>query len=227
MKIKYPGGKGGDGIFQKIINLIPPHEVYIETHLGGGGILRKKRPAHRSIGVDIDPKVMKLWSNIAEPKIEIYHRDAVKFLKSFHFTGKEFVYCDPPYLREVRKRKDKMYIYEYTHEQHVELLETIRELPVMVMISGYESALYKKYLYDWNTFTFQAKTHKSVAIEWIWMNYPEPTALHDYRYLGNNFRERAKIRNTARSWQTRIEKMSVLERTALLSILHSSIKRDS
>ena len=34
----YPGGKGGNGFYQKIINLIPPHDVYIETHLGGGAI---------------------------------------------------------------------------------------------------------------------------------------------------------------------------------------------
>lgn len=30
--MNYHGGKGG--VFQKLINLMPPHEVYIETHLG-------------------------------------------------------------------------------------------------------------------------------------------------------------------------------------------------
>jgi len=39
----YPGGKGGSGVYQKIINLIPPHDVYIETHLGGGSIMRLAR----------------------------------------------------------------------------------------------------------------------------------------------------------------------------------------
>jgi site-specific DNA-adenine methylase len=33
--MKYAGGKGG--IYQKYINLMPPHEVYIEAFLGGGG----------------------------------------------------------------------------------------------------------------------------------------------------------------------------------------------
>ena len=33
--MNYPGGKGG--VYQRLINLMPPHEVYIETHLGGRG----------------------------------------------------------------------------------------------------------------------------------------------------------------------------------------------
>ncbi|MCD4763305.1 MAG: hypothetical protein K8R28_04685, partial [Desulfobacterales bacterium] len=44
--MKFPGGKGGT--YQKYINLMPPHEVYIESHLGGGAILRYKRRARRS-----------------------------------------------------------------------------------------------------------------------------------------------------------------------------------
>jgi site-specific DNA-adenine methylase len=36
---RYPGGKGGAGVYQTIINNIPPHDTYIETHLGGGNIL--------------------------------------------------------------------------------------------------------------------------------------------------------------------------------------------
>ena len=43
--MSYPGGKAAPGTFQKIINLMPPHEVYIEPFLGGGAILRKKLPA--------------------------------------------------------------------------------------------------------------------------------------------------------------------------------------
>jgi len=54
--MKYPGGKGQT--FQKSINLMPPHDVYIETHLGGGAVIRNKKPARRNIGLEIDPKVI-------------------------------------------------------------------------------------------------------------------------------------------------------------------------
>ena len=30
----YPGGKNGAGIYQRIINHMPPHETYIEAFLG-------------------------------------------------------------------------------------------------------------------------------------------------------------------------------------------------
>ena len=39
--MRYPGGKGGAGVYQTIINNIPPHDTYIETHLGGGNILER------------------------------------------------------------------------------------------------------------------------------------------------------------------------------------------
>ena len=32
--MRYPGGKGK--CYQHIINLMPMHDTYIETHLGGG-----------------------------------------------------------------------------------------------------------------------------------------------------------------------------------------------
>lgn len=61
MATTYPRGKAGSGVYQNIINLIPPHDVYIETHLGGGAILRKKRPAIVNIGLDIDPDIIDFW----------------------------------------------------------------------------------------------------------------------------------------------------------------------
>ena len=40
---RYAGGKNGAGIFQRIINQMPPHNCYIEAFLGSGAILRRKR----------------------------------------------------------------------------------------------------------------------------------------------------------------------------------------
>lgn len=54
----YPGGKAGAGVYQRIINLMPPHEVYVEPFLGGGAVMRLKRPARLNIGVDLNPNVV-------------------------------------------------------------------------------------------------------------------------------------------------------------------------
>ena len=56
--MSYNGGKGGAGVYQKIINAMPKHTVYIETHLGGGSIMRKKKQVSCNIGIDIDTAVI-------------------------------------------------------------------------------------------------------------------------------------------------------------------------
>jgi DNA adenine methylase len=101
--MNYPGGKGG--VFHKLINLMPPHEVYIETHLGGGAIMRNRARAQRDIGIEIDPQVIEMWCQNKPIDFELIHDDAINYLKSYQFTGRELLYCDPPYLRKTRKKE--------------------------------------------------------------------------------------------------------------------------
>jgi DNA adenine methylase len=259
-EMAYPGGKNGSGVFQTIINLMPPHPVYIEPFLGGGAILRLKRPAALNIGLDLDsaviarmrdaaggivrngdavPIVQKCWCGIPSPEtasrtgattskvamlqnrasFRFLNQDAFEFLRSYKFTGDELVYCDPPYVHSTRTRCD-LYRFEMSNAQHVELLRIIRSLPCRVMISGYWTKLYAERLAGWNSTTFQAVTRSGrVATEWLWFNFPEPVALHDYRYLGNNFRERERIKRKKLRWANRLRIMPVLERRALMAAL--------
>ena len=213
--MNYPGGKGST--FQNIINLIPPHEVYIESHLGGGAVIRHKRPAGINIGIEKDSSVIKLWGKPCDLSFTLLHDDAHNFLTSYKFNDSEFVYCDPPYLKSSRKKQRQGYYrYDYNYEKHKELLQILRKLPCNVMISGYESDLYKEMLHDWYIHTFSSVCHKGIATEWLWMNYSPPVTLHDYRYLGANYRERERIKLRTRRWINKLEKMPILERQALL-----------
>jgi hypothetical protein len=54
------------------------------------------------------------------------------------------------------------------------------------------------------------------------MNYPEPVSLHDYRYVGANYREREKFRRQQRRWSTRLSKMTIIQRQALMSVLEET-----
>lgn len=225
----YPGGKAADGIYHKIINQIPPHETYIEPFLGGGAILLHKRPAACSIGIDSDAAVIEKWltaghvengeTSCGVPGAIYKKGDAISFLNSYKWRGGEFVYADPPYLMQTRRSKQPLYRHEFgSEEEHEILLSLLLSLPCMVAISGYWSSLYAARLQGLRSISFQAGTRAgTAATEWLWMNYPEPVALHDYRYLGENFREREKITRQKKRWQARLLRMSPLQRYALLS----------
>lgn len=222
MNARYPGGKNGYGVYQKLINLMPPHKTYIETHLGGGAILRRKRPASKNIAIEIDPDVMKQWERIKKdfPNTIWHQGDAHQFLRDYSFDKDELVYSDPPYDPKTRKTGRNLYKFEYTRKQHIELLDIITQLECMVMISGYDSKLYNDALASWNKITFKAQTSSGIpGIECVWFNYEEPVLLHDYSYLGDDYRERERIKKKAKRWVERFQKLPVLERQAIIGQL--------
>ena len=218
--MSYPGGKSLSGVYQFIINHIPPHKVYIETHLGGGAVIKNKKPADINIGVDVDPSVISRWSK--NDSIQLTQQDALEYLNQYEFTGDEFVYVDPPYLHSTRKSNRRIYDYEYSDEQHSELLNRLLSLKCNVMISGYASELYNKKLLNWRKVEFQSRNRKGDFVtECLWMNYPEVNELHDYQYLGVSFRERERIKRRNSRWKEKITKLPLLERHALLDCLIS------
>lgn len=234
--MSYNGGKGGSGVFQWIINQIPPHDLYLELFLGDGSILRNKRPARRSIGVEINPAVVaERWHRTSLPGTTVIVGDALEVLRRREWPREPriFIYLDPPYLMETRSCQRQLYQFELAErEEHEELLSLITTLPksINVAISGYASDLYSERLASWRTSTFQTVNRAGKpATEWLWMNYPQPFELHDYRYLGGNFRERERMSRKQKRWKERLAKMPLSERYALLEALEglrSSISPD-
>lgn len=217
--MRYPGGKGKS--FQHVINLMPPHRVYIETHLGGGAVLRHKKPAERNIGIELDARVVEKWKAQAVPYLELVHGRAEDFLAQFAFTGDELVYVDPPFVPSTRHRS-RVYAHDYTQEDHVCLLELVLKLPCKVILSGYANPLYAVALPHWHQHTFDAKTHVGVRSETLWFNYEPPAALHDGRYIGENFREREIRRRRLQRLQERLARMDPVERVEVARWLHET-----
>jgi DNA adenine methylase len=229
----YKGGKGQDGVYHRIINQIPPHSVFIECFFGHGAITKYKRPAACTIAIDVDASVISRFEGLylsgdagsRLPGSLAVCGDAISFLRSYDWKGGELVYADPPYLKRdidgspVRSWQGDIYKHEfYTIDQHTELLTVLKSLPCMVALSGYWSSLYESMLQGWRSISYQVGVQGGQSrTEWLWMNYAEPTALHDYRYLGENFREREKITRQKRRWRQRLQRMSSLQRYALLS----------
>lgn len=220
---RYPGGKGV--CYQQIINQMPPHDTYIETHLGAGAVIRNKRPAGSNIAIDIDPAVHRRFDKKTYHYIKFFIRDAVSALEKIEMRGYTVIYADPPYLPETRKKLN-VYEYEYTAAQHLKLLRYLKQLSSpyrMIIVSGYYSQLYARELAGWRTQTFETKTRGGVATEWLWMNYPQPTELHDYRHLGDDFRARERIRRKQRRWIANLKRMPALERRAMVELINKEV----
>lgn len=218
---RYPGAKAADGVFHRIIGLMPPHDTYIEAFVGSGAILTRKKPATSTIVVDVDTDVADFWRRQRFPGgTRVVHDDAIRFLREFDYStaGRVLVYADPPYVLSARRSALPLYRHEMTDAQHAELLTVLRCLPCAVLLSGYRCALYDAALASWQRFDFQAMTHAGPALESVWINYPLQ-ALHDWRYLGGNFRERERIKRKQERWRRRLSSMPAMERAAMLALL--------
>lgn len=210
----YLGGKSQAGVYQRIINQIPPHEIYIEPFLGAGAIARLKRPARLSFGVDRSPPELP-----APPGMTVIRGCGMEFLENFDWRGAEFVYCDPPYVHSTRKSHHR-YAHELSDDDHRRLLRIIDGLSCPVMISGYPSALYDAALAHWHREEFEVLTRGHTwATEVLWRNYERPAVLHDLRYVGKDYRERLRIKRKIARWRARLASTSALERAALFAAL--------
>ena len=149
------------------------------------------------------------------------NRDYKYALSNYPFTGSHFVYIDAPYLQDVRASQRPLYAHEFnTEEQHTELLSILLKLPCTVMVSHYPHPLYAETLSTWYTASYMTTTRSGRAVrEYVWMNYPVPNHLHDYSYLGNDFRERERIKKKQDRWFENFGDMPDLERRALLQRL--------
>ncbi len=209
--MRYPGGKGKT--FQHVINLMPQHRVYIETHLGGGAVMRHKRPAVRSIGIDTDERVIGTWSQRDDHRVELHCARAEDFLAQYAFQGDELIYSDPPYHPETR-RQAKVYRHDYVVEDHARWLALLTSLPCKVILSGYTNDLYSSRLQGWSTRTFLAKTHTDLREETLWFNFEAPNVLHDSRFVGDTFRARQTTKRRLQRLQEKVTHMDPVERAA-------------
>jgi DNA adenine methylase len=213
--MSFLGAKSASGAYQAIIAAMPPHDVYIETHLGTGAVLRHKPPAARTIAIERDPEVLAAF----EPPypVELVCGDCDEYLQAFDFgaAGRVLVYDDPPYLLTTRTSR-RRYRYDYTIADHRRLLDRDRRLPAAVMISGYPSALYDDALPGWRTLEFQVMSRGGVRTEKLWMNYPA-NAVHWATFAGSNFTDRQRIKRKAMRWATNYRDLPPAERLAVLS----------
>lgn len=101
--------------------------------------------------------------------VQIENLPATELIKRYD-TKDVFIYADPPYLNGTRK--NYLYNYEMSDEDHVELLDLLVEHSGKILLSGYDNDLYNNALHGWNK--VQKNTRAECGIkrtETLWMNY--------------------------------------------------------
>ena len=124
------------------------------------------------------PRCATMWNylpntiaEIAEAlkEAQIENIDAVELIRRYDDED-TLIYCDPPYLRDLRKKS--IYAHEMKNDKHIELLETLKKSNSKIIISGYDNELYNQELKGWSTdikeTTAQFGLHRT---EKIWANF--------------------------------------------------------
>lgn len=75
-------------------------------------------------------------------------------------TKETLFYVDPPYLPSTRssfRSGGKYYRHEMSEDDHIRLIEILKNLKGSVVLSGYSSSLYDRLLGDWHKHEFMAR----------------------------------------------------------------------
>ena len=108
--------------------------------------------------------------------VMIENRPALSIIDQ-HDAADTLFYVDPPYVmgtRNVGARHGRYYACEMSDDEHVQLLDKLCAVKDMVVLSGYESALYLGALQGWSMASTEARISAArgagIRTECLWMN---------------------------------------------------------
>lgn len=247
----YPGGKGASGVLQKIINRVPPIDVYAELCAGNGTVFRHLRlPAETWLN-DIDPDVVKAWQKslhkitnippngqtasfytIGNTNLTLTNYDVRALYKGDLFKaipGKtRLLYLDVPYLKSTRLSQRDIYNFEWDETDHCNFIDSVKGAECLVIISHHPCELYDTLLANenWKKTTFQYRHRGGTVTDALYWNFPAPSVLQDWRYLGDNYRERENIKDKTARWLTNLNEMPEPDRVSIISNIVNKYKEE-
>jgi len=224
----YRGNKAFPKAYQEIVNLIPPHKIYVEPYCGSAGIYRHKKTTLKSFLNDLDPTVASVWNdNVMAHTVvtNLEAKESIQLVLDNCLQGvRKFFYLDPPYPKSSRRSSKDIYNFEMSDNDHIQLLKYLLQISSdanKIMISTYENEIYNKYLKDWSKYTFKTCVHGKVAEEVLFFNYGYPTELHDYQYLGKDCWERQRINRKVSRIVKKLSGLPALERNKIINAVNN------
>ncbi len=142
------------------------------------GTSNSSRNSWKNVQTYGGPRCATMWNYLPKTILEcvgrlkeaqIENTDAAELIRRYNDKN-TLIYCDPPYLPDLRKRN--IYACEMDENKHAELLEVLKKSHSMVVISGYDSELYDRELVGWSTDEIAAAAQMGLPrTEKIWANF--------------------------------------------------------
>jgi DNA adenine methylase len=143
-----------------------------------------------------NPQKVNKWMNKIEGlgpvadrlrRVQIEQRDALQVIRDYDDSGTLF-YLDPPYPPETRGDENAYGTFEFSRDDHTELLDVLQGVEGRVALSGYDNGLYDSRLSGWYVSRDEEKVNQngstgtvsdhSTTQEVLWTNY-EPREVAD------------------------------------------------
>lgn len=214
----YAGAKSVDGVIQRIINIIPPHNTLVECCGGSAALTWNIKKAEKNIIIEKDPVQAELLSKTFTNHVKVFSGSFYSHLYDLIESLNDTVlYFDPPYLKENRTWQADIYKEEWDTYDHIDFLKYIKDSSTHVIINHPRSPLYDQALAGWNRIEYEYMTRKGLRPDCIWYNYLTPVELHDYRHIGKDNIDRQCIRRKRHSLIRKIKELPVLQQNAFFS----------
>lgn len=214
----YRGNKNIPGVYQWIINRIPVHTHLYEVFAGSAAITFHLPESATTVINDIDPEVTAILNCRIRQNTAVTNLDALQLLLTVRpGNHNTFVYCDPPYKLDTRGTERKIYKFEMSDKDHFNFLSVVRTVGFNCMISHYECDLYNKMLKGWNKEKRKVRYRGKTVQECIYYNYPKPTVLQTYKFVGSDCWDRQRVTRKINRLVNKLKNLPDLEKNAIIS----------
>lgn len=202
--------------------------TFVSAFVGNGGIERRFNLPANNYFFDTNPVVVDAWQAVLkgynkknpQQKIVVKKESGLTAIAAFKNDDKTtLIFCDPPYLFDTRVSQQKLYgQHEWSYEDHVMFLNLLKGSTCNIIITHPPHILYENMLTGWSIkdFTYINSAGNKCA-DRCWYNYPTPTILQDFTYLGSDYRQRELIKNKTTRHMAKLQRLPAAERNAILS----------
>lgn len=142
------------------------------------GTSNSSKNSWRNVQTYGGPRCATMWNDLPDiiPQLaerlknaQIENTEALTLIERYNHPD-TLIYCDPPYLQDIRKRN--LYSVEMNNEKHIQMLEVLKQSKSKIILSGYDNDLYNRELSEWITVEKQTTAQMGlIRTEKLWMNF--------------------------------------------------------